>query len=144
MGKKTGDYLTLQVFPNSYKHPLRITSPEDSQYNCLAWAHQDTQKWWDSDEDYYWMEGIPRNQKLTTFIQLFERLGFTIANNIGSEQERIRVALYTTDNIHCAHVARQLSNGLWTSKLGVSYDVEHTLEALEGELYGRVYCVMRK
>ncbi len=39
------------------------------------------------------------------------------------------------------HVARQLPSGLWTSKLGQSFDIEHPLAALEGDLYGSVALV---
>ena len=42
------------------------------------------------------------------------------------------------------HAAKQLPNGRWTSKLGRSQDVEHTLEGLEGSAYGRARLVMRR
>ncbi len=43
------------------------------------------------------------------------------------------------------HVARQLKEGMWTSKLGPDEDIEHnTLDALEGELYGAVTQVLKR
>jgi hypothetical protein len=42
-------------------------------------------------------------------------------------------------------IARQLSNGKWTSKLGQDEDIEHeNLEGLVGEIYGSVVCIMKK
>ena len=55
-----------------------------------------------------------------------------------------KVALYATDRGTVTHAARQLKNGLWTSKLGPNHDVEHTIEALEGGLYGRAIKFLRR
>jgi len=40
------------------------------------------------------------------------------------------------------HMARQLENGRWTSKMGQSEDIEHALRDLEGVLYGEVALFM--
>jgi hypothetical protein len=42
------------------------------------------------------------------------------------------------------HVARQKASGLWTSKMGKGVDIEHTLEGLEGDFYGKVVKVMKR
>jgi hypothetical protein len=42
------------------------------------------------------------------------------------------------------HAARQLRSGAWTSKLGISEDVEHELRALEGEIYGVVALILTR
>jgi hypothetical protein len=43
------------------------------------------------------------------------------------------------------HMARQLSNGNWTSKLGDAEDIEHAqLEQLEGDIYGVAYQFLRR
>ncbi len=42
------------------------------------------------------------------------------------------------------HAARQLPGGMWTSKLGQGIDIEHMLEGLESELYGKVVKIMRR
>lgn len=55
-----------------------------------------------------------------------------------------KIVLFSTDKIHCTHVARQLENGNWTSKLGVSHDVEHTLTAMEGGIYGDGVVFMKR
>lgn len=43
------------------------------------------------------------------------------------------------------HVARQLDDGKWTSKLGSNEDIiHHTLDGLEGEKYGQVTTIMTR
>jgi len=34
--------------------------------------------------------------------------------------------------------------GFWSSKIGKSVDIEHTLEGLEGSFYGQVAIIMRR
>lgn len=48
-----------------------------------------------------------------------------------------KVAIYADQRGIPTHMARQLENGMWTSKCGELEDIEHeTLEALQGFLYG--------
>ena len=49
-----------------------------------------------------------------------------------------KVAVYVDAEGRPTHVARQLPNGLWTSKLGKSQDIEHELEGVTGSVYGSV------
>lgn len=43
------------------------------------------------------------------------------------------------------HAARQQPSGVWTSKLGQMEDIEHNmLEALRGDVYGRVGLILRR
>lgn len=55
-----------------------------------------------------------------------------------------KIGFFSTDNHHCTHITRQLPNGNWTSKLGTSYDIEHSLEAMEGGIYGNAVFFMEK
>ncbi len=76
MGKDTGSYLTDKSFPNSFFEPFVITSPETTEYNCLAWALNDNTKWYESDDDYYWFDGISRDNTLNSIFSVFEKFGF--------------------------------------------------------------------
>ena len=42
MGENEKLYLTHSLFPNSADFPFEITSPETTQYNCVAWALGDS------------------------------------------------------------------------------------------------------
>ena len=56
-----------------------------------------------------------------------------------------KVALYADDQGEWTHVARQLPDGWWTSKLGPDEDILHrTPQALAGDLYGQVQAIMKR
>lgn len=56
-----------------------------------------------------------------------------------------KIAIYVDDSGIPQHVARQLQDGTWTSKLGKEEDIQHNLlEALEGDLYGKVTVFMMR
>ena len=55
-----------------------------------------------------------------------------------------KVAIYALNDGNPKHVARQLSSGLWTSKLGTMEDIEHDLDGLVGERYGSVVAFLRR
>ena len=58
------------------------------------------------------------------------------------EADFYKVAVYALGR-KPTHAARQLDSGNWTSKLGRSVDIEHQLEGLEGEEYGKVVQYLR-
>jgi hypothetical protein len=144
MGEGTENHITSKFFPNSEKESFLITSPETKTYNCLAWALGDNENWWEADEDSYWLPDLPENDDIATIVLLFEKFGFETCAENGHEVGFEKVALFSKDQIVCTHIARQLDNGFWTSKLGVSYDVQHSLPAMEGGMYGDVYVFLKK
>jgi len=73
---------------------------------------------------------------LEAFIAALHTRGFTTCSTSELESGLEKIALYSIGNIP-THVARQLSNGWWTSKLGPNFDIEHAnLETLAGGIYG--------
>ncbi|MDP2807880.1 MAG: hypothetical protein Q8O74_07075, partial [bacterium] len=114
-----------ESFPNINKEPFIITSPPTTSYNCIAWACSDNTKWyWPDKGNYcYWPSNITRTETIAAFIRLFESLGFTVCRDGKLEPEYIKIALYLDVNGIPTHVARQLSDGNWTSKLGTNYDI---------------------
>jgi len=54
-----------------------------------------------------------------------------------------KVAIYA-DAGKVKHMARQLPDGRWTSKLGQSFDISHILPGIEGTDYGKVVLFLRK
>jgi hypothetical protein len=56
-----------------------------------------------------------------------------------------KIAIYVNQLGVPSHAARQLPNGLWTSKLGSNVDIEHaTPDALTGNDYGRPALLMAR
>ena len=68
-----------------------------------------------------------------------------VAANNDYEEGKIKIALYFDfSNQRPTHAARQLTSGLWTSKLGDNMDLSHELHELEGPEYGNVFRVFEK
>ena len=134
-----------QHFPGLTGSADFVTSPATPKYNCIAWAAGDDSRWWWPDvmDVGYWPELIAREESLEAFIALFASLGFTETEETGLEPGVEKVALFGIGT-KPTHAARQLPTGAWTSKLGPWEDVEHSLEALEGIVYGQVVRLFRR
>ncbi len=134
------------VFPNLTRSAYAITSPSTPEYNCIAWAAGDTERWWwpVAGAFAYWPPNIPVQESLDAFIKAFGSIGFTPCENANVEQGYEKVALYVDRNGKPTHVARQLPNGRWTSKLGRIEDIEHELDGLTGAAYGVVAQVLKR
>jgi hypothetical protein len=70
--------------------------------------------------------------------------GYTPCEGVDLEAGVEKVALYATADGRPTHMARQLPDGHWTSKLGEQVDIEHELHALAGELYGSVVRLLHR
>lgn len=132
-------------FPNLSAEGFTPTSPESVDYNCVAWAAGDVTRWWwpDAMDLSYWPDGVPRQATVEAFQQAFSLLGYIVAENSALDAGLEKIAIYARDGSP-THVARQLTSGTWTSKLGASLDISHTLTGLDGPLYGRVVSVMQR
>jgi hypothetical protein len=98
------------------------------------------------DGFHYWPDGIEDSKDVAAFIKAFEKSAYSLCDNDGFEDGYRKIALYVKEGTtECTHAARQLNNGKWTSKLGGLYDIQHgTPYTIEGSVYGRVYCIMKK
>lgn len=134
-------------FPGLRSVVWSVTSPSDADYNCVAWAASETGRWWDpaSETGYFWPPETPRLLSLPSMVTALATVGFEPCEDAELESDFEKVTIYTTAQGWPTHVARQLASGAWTSKLGVSEDIEHaSLAALEGTLYARVARILRK
>jgi hypothetical protein len=135
--------------PNLSPDQYQIASPETSDYNCIAWGIEEDDRWWDpTDPDQYWPDGVPRELTLEAFIQAYQTLGYVPCDSAQLEPGFQKVAIYTKPNGELdgepTHVARQLPNGRWTSKLGSLEDIEHELDGLRGFYYGAVAQILKR
>jgi hypothetical protein len=133
-------------WPGLAQTQYRVTSKHTGDYNCLAWAIEETDRWWSPlpEDDYYWPEGVPREVSVNAFAKAYETLGFEMCEDGNLEDGFVKLAIYVTLDGRPQHVARQLPSGLWTSKLGRLEDIEHELEGLNGLLYGTVRQFLRR
>ncbi len=134
----------LADFPSLGPQSFDITSPMADSYNCAAYAAGDIQRVWDPDPVIgYWPSGVQRSRTIEAFCKAFETLGYTRADNASLEQGVEKIAFFQK-NEKSQHVALQMENGMWTSKLGRGHDIYHVLEELEGEKYGIIKYIMKR
>lgn len=149
----------LQAFPKLLEDALfEVTSSENPNYNCIAWAGIRNNIWWQVTNSSVpiiidgitrdWPFGAIHSLYTEGLIDLFNKLGYEIQDDLNSEIENDirKVALYFNPNDgKWTHAARQKKGGVWTSKLGPSFDIHHSNPfTIEGDLYGNVYAIMRK
>lgn len=143
-----------KLFPRLTEVPFTVvdvTSPKTMAYNCAAYAFKDeTKPWWPidpkkSDRYYYWPDGLPRNNSVEDFFLAFEREGFEKCETGEHEEGFEKIAIYVNDSNVPKHLARNIGDGRWQSKLGDMQDIhQHTLEAVEIADYGKAKYFMRK
>ena len=122
--------------PGSYEE----TSPPTWDYNCIAWSagkevwvtnRQDN--WWWPEPDSYWPDGATRQPVVSAFVEVFSRFGYRPCKSFDLEPGYEKVAIYVDEDGTPTHMAKQLPNGAWTSKLGPIWDITHlTLDGLNG------------
>jgi len=136
--------MSLQLhFPGLRDTGYQITSAADAQYNCIAWAAGDSGRWWEPSPRGHWPPGAERQPTLDAFAQAFAALGYGPCETDTLEDGVEKVALFASRG-EVMHAARQLPDGRWTSKLGMDVDIEHSLRALEGGVYGNVVLVLSR
>ena len=145
----------LQDFPNLTRSNSSKTSGIDWDYNCIAWAAErgpdEGECWWPiPDEEgfrnsgYTWPSGVDREENVESFIAAFQTLGYEVCENGEREPGWQKVVIYANAN-GPTHMARQLEDGRWTSKMGANVDLTHTtVEALEGPDYGVAVQYLRR
>ena len=131
-------------FPYLTRDNYLITSPATVEYNCVAWSIGDDSRWWEPGMYWPFEAETPLDHGLRALERLFSKEGYhpcdTHQNVLGFE----KVALYSA-GIFFTHVARQLPNGNWTSKLGKGEDIQHEKPAdLAGGIYGEVSVVLKR
>jgi hypothetical protein len=134
------------AFPGLRTTSFQITSPSDFNYNCVAWvAGVATDWWWPLDDvrQCFWPVGVEREVTLEAFALAFQTLGYVVCDDENLEGGFEKVALFAVERVP-THAARQRPSGRWTSKLGLSEDIEHELRAVEGTIYGSVALLMRR
>ncbi|MGH2608535.1 MAG: DUF7689 domain-containing protein [Tepidiformaceae bacterium] len=116
------------------------TSPASDDYNCAAWVVGVTDaNWWPHPEldEYYWPEGVVRDGSLESFVAGYGTLGYEVSPTGELEEGYEKLVIYATRLQSPLHVARQLPDGRWTSKLGPWEDIIHeSPQTLAGSHYG--------
>ena len=132
--------IQLPGFPHLHPDNHAITSRRTPNYNCIAWAANDTKNWWWPEppgSPVFWPPGVCREETLHAFMEAFATLGYEECENCELEAGYEKVALYAGPDHAPTHAARQLDDGAWTSKLGPKEDIEHrSVNDVSGPNYG--------
>jgi hypothetical protein len=140
-----GDNSLKGHFPELTGSDYAVTSPSSSQYNCIAWAfgRDDVWIWPDRFGAYYWPPSVAREVTTAAFAAAFGTIGYRECDSSELDNNVEKVGIFALDG-RPTHAARQLSDGEWTSKLGSRQDITHTLNALEGDIYGIVVLILSR
>ncbi len=77
-------------------------------------------------------------------MRLFVGEGYSLCDDDALEPSYEKIAIYAFVG-QFTHVARQLEDGQWTSKLGNREAITHPTPAnLSGGIYGNAHCIMRR
>lgn len=138
--------MAIGDFENLAPGTFQITSPPTPDYNCIAWAVRDTDRWWWPDpDDGHWPEGAPVERTVDAFIKAFATKEFAQCDDGSPEEGFEKIAVYANAD-GPTHAARLLDNEKWASKLGPDEDIEHdTLDRVAGQRgYGKVVCFLKR
>ena len=133
--------------PHLASEGYEVTSNPTDEYNCIAYAAGETDRWWShvTDADYYWPEHASSTSSIASLIEVFTGLGYERCDDAVDEPGFSKVALYADRQGDWTHAAVQLPDGGWSSKLGSYEDISHrTPESLDPGCYGEVHCFMRR
>ena len=144
-------HLENNGFPNLVGASYKITSPETSLYNCIAFAAGDEQNWWQPIPPKYrnrikglfWPTNDP-DMTVENYVNAFRQLSYEVCDDGVFEQGYEKVVLYVENN-QPTHMAKQLNDHLWVSKLGMLWDIEHDTEhCLSIGVYGHIHLYMKR
>jgi hypothetical protein len=128
------------AFPGLTAENHRIVGPASDQYNCIAWACRDIQRWWQPGRHFYWpINADPDDLSKEGLVKAMEAVGFAFSPDDSLEYGFDIIAILANARGEYTHVARRLPTGKWTSKLGVDPLIEHdSLQVIAGGVYGSV------
>jgi hypothetical protein len=139
--------LIEQLFPGLRGTDFESTSPRDTRYNCVAWAANDSRRWWWPGESpfSFWPAGVDREESVAKFVEAFATLGYQVSASGEHEPNIEKVAIFASGEGVPTHMARQLPNGAWTSKLGRLEDISHIeVSGIAGDDYGDVVAFLER
>ncbi len=80
------------LFPNL--NDYQLTSEMDCNYNCIAWAANINNAWWEPDGENYWPESAPLEFTVAALVSAYESLGFELCEEASLETGFEKVAVY--------------------------------------------------
>lgn len=135
----------MGLFPNLSATNFSVTSDCTINYNCLAWAAWDDKTRWEPDALglNYWPPKVPREYTINAFKRAYRAHGFSTCDSPEPEDGYEKIAIFAVGD-QPKHAARLTSGGLWASKIGDLWDIEHELNGVTNASYGEPHTFMRR
>src|SRR3989344_1968584 len=89
-----------RLFPNLSQSGYRLTSPDTDDYNCVAWAAGDDQKFWDPAAGYYWPEGFKTSYHVDVLKDLFMSKGYIECDSSEFQIGKEKIAIYGKGQVY--------------------------------------------
>lgn len=144
----------LKRLPHLDRGSFRVTSPTCREYNCAAWAAEETSRKWDPTAvgldgrllpPYFWPLEVPVLPSTLALEEAYATIGYRSCADGELVRGIQKIAIYGNGKGEWFHVARQLTDGTWTSKMADWADVVHSdPAAIEGLTIGRVEAFMER
>ena len=84
-----------ELFPGLAAGGCKVTSPPDTDYNCIGWAAGDNHHWWWPNRDVgkeYWPARVPRERTAAAFVAALATLGYQLCEGDALEPAFERIA----------------------------------------------------
>jgi len=119
-------------------------------YNCFGFALGYNQ-WWEppvfideliANEEAIWPLGLSESLDIDNYIAAARTERFYVSQDAMWEESCDTIMLYfTTNDRKFQHAARQVSSGVWSSKLGTGSDITHAIDGIDRIDFGtgRIY-----
>lgn len=144
MALRSWTNLLTREFPNLASEEFEIIDQPSEWYNCIAYAAGDTGRWWWPDGINYWPLWANQTNSIESLKEVFAGRGYEQCDDSAAEAGYQKIALYEAQ-AEMTHVALQMPNGRWRSKLGRGPVIEHhSPESLSGVNYGNPTAFMRR
>ena len=132
-------------FPSLNRNNYTVTSPEDFNYNCLAFALGDLHTWWEPPGQYgfCWPPGFSQDSSVETVTRIIKLHGYSVECGPNDSPLADSIAVFAR-NGEWTHFAKYV-DGQWFSKIGEDHDISHaSLNLLESDLYGEVVRILSR
>lgn len=136
-----------KYFPGVKGTGVDKTSEVDPDYNCIAHAAGETDRWWEptAGAGYFWLAVASADMNFHSLVEAYQSIGYVSCEDDVMEAGFSKIALYEGPAGQWTHAAIQTADGLWSSKLGRWIDIKHDLPThLDGLTYGRTRQFMKK
>jgi hypothetical protein len=122
------------------------SSERSDQYNCAAFAAGDQSQKWDPFPPglHYWPVNFARSYASDVWVRVYATIGYSVCADGELEDSYEKIVIYTNAYGGVEHVARQLPDGRWTSKIGDEEDIIHESPQSLSVGYGQPTIFMRR